>query len=344
MIWWLTIVAFAASFLITGRVSTLALRLQLLDVPNDRSSHAIPTPRGGGVAIVLVTLCALWGLWVLGSLSLRVAIGVGVAGAGIAVVGLLDDRFSISARVRFVVHLGAVIWFVAWCSDLLRNLDPSPPGPILAMSIALMLVALLWAVNLFNFMDGIDGLGGSQGTFVAAFGSWLLLRADVSQGIGLLLAIVAAASAGFLVWNISPARIFLGDVGSGFLGFVLAALPLLGSAETQVPVATWLILWGAFLVDASVTLLRRMARGDRWYQAHRSHAYQKLSRTWSSHHRVTIAYLAVDLLWLAPMAYWSVVKPEFAAVLAGVALAPLVITVWVLGAGVSETGAGRVTY
>ena len=340
MIGWLTFVGFAASLLITGGVRILALRLHLLDVPNDRSSHAIPTPRGGGFAIVLVTLSALGTLWAMDVIRLPVAIGIGGAGASIATVGLLDDRFGIRPLVRFVVHLGAVIWFVVWCSDLLHNLDPSPLGPILAISTALMIVALVWAVNLFNFMDGIDGLGGSQSLFVAGLGSWFLLRADAAQGIGLLLAVVAAASAGFLVWNLSPARIFLGDVGSGFLGFLLAALSLLGSAETHVPVATWVILWGVFLVDATVTLLRRMAVGERWYQAHRLHAYQGLSRRWSSHLRVTGAYLAVNLLWLAPMAYWSVLKPEFATVLAGVAVAPLVITAWLLGAGVREIESG----
>ena len=339
MIWLLASGAFIASFLITGGLRHVALRLQLLDVPNNRSSHATPTPRGGGVAIVLVTLSALWILWALGSLSMRVVVGLGAAGASIAVIGLLDDRFGVRSGVRFVVHLTAAIWFAVWCSDVLRNLDTSPPGVIPVMWTVLMVVALVWAVNLFNFMDGVDGLGGSQGFFVASLGSWLLLRADASQGSGMLLAIVAAASAGFLVWNISPARIFLGDVGSGFLGFILAAPLLLGSAETHVPPPTWVILWGVFLVDASVTLLRRMARGERWYQAHRSHAYQKLARRWSSHLRVTAAYLTINLLWLAPMAYWSVVRPDFAAVLAVAALTPLVILVFLIGAGAQEADA-----
>ncbi|MEO8225318.1 MAG: glycosyl transferase, partial [Gammaproteobacteria bacterium] len=272
-------------------------------------------------------------------IPVTVAIGIGGAGAGIAAVGLLDDRFGVLPLVRFLVHLGAALWFAAWCSDLLSEIDSALPGPILGIWAVLMLVAIVWAVNLFNFMDGLDGLGGSQGLFVAGLGSWFLLGVDAAQGIGLLLAVVAAAAGGFLVWNLSPARIFLGDVGSGFLGLLLAALPLLGSAETDIPVATWVILWGVFLVDATVTLLRRMALGERWYQAHRQHAYQRLSRRWSSHGRVTGAYLAVNLLWLAPMACWSVVKPEFAVVAAGVALAPLVITAWLLGAGVPETDA-----
>ena len=318
----------------------LALRLQFLDIPNERSSHAIPTPRSGGVAIVIVTLLTAGLLCTLGLLGSRAAVGISGASAGLALVGLLDDRFGVPARYRLVVHLVAVIWFALWCSDLLHNLDPSPPGPILAMWTVLILVALVWAVNLFNFMDGIDGLGGSQGLFVAALGSWFLLTADGSRGTGMLLASVAAASAGFLMWNISPARIFLGDVGSGSLGFILAAAPLIGSAESHVPLATWVILWGAFLVDASVTLLRRMARGERWYQAHRLHAYQRLSRKWSSHLRVTAAYLAVNLLWLAPLAYLSVVLPDFAAVLAGAALTPLMIMAFLLGAGAPESARG----
>ncbi len=337
MTWWFASMAFSTALLITGGVRILALRLKLLDMPNDRSSHSMPTPRGGGIAIVLVTLSALWILWTMGSIRLPVAIGIGGAGASIALIGLLDDRFGIRPVVRFLVHFCSALWFYAWCSDLLTQFDLASSGLILGIWIALMLVAIVWAINLFNFMDGVDGLGGSQGLFVAGLGSWFLLEANPSQGIGLLLAVVAAASAGFLVWNISPARVFLGDVGSGFLGFVLAGPLLIGSAETPVPVATWVILWGAFLVDATVTLLRRMSRGERWYQAHRLHAYQRLSRRWSSHMGVTGAYFAVNVLWLAPMAYWSVAKPEFATVLAGCALSPLVITAWLLGAGVPES-------
>jgi Fuc2NAc and GlcNAc transferase len=285
-------------------------------------------------------LASLVAIWTLGSLNTFAFIGLVGAGAGIALIGFLDDRVGVSASLRFLIHVVAAVWFVAWSSSLLPYLDSSAPRLLQAVWIALVIFGLVSAVNLFNFMDGIDGLGGSQGLFVGTVGFWLLRSADGHPDIGLLLGVVAAASAGFLVWNISPARIFLGDVGSGFLGFILVAAPLLGSAETHVPVATWVILWGTFLVDASVTLLRRMARGERWYQAHRLHAYQRLARRWSSHLRVTAAYFAVNLLWLAPMAYWSVVKPEFAVVLAGVALAPLVITVWLLGAGVPETDTG----
>lgn len=337
MIWWFAAGAFGAAFILAGVVRSLALRLQLLDVPNDRSSHSIPTPRGGGIAIVLVVLSGLWIVWAMGLIRLPVAIGIGGAGASVAMIGLLDDRFSIRPMVRFLVHLGAAIWFAAWCSDLLSQFDFVTSAPVSGIWAGLMLVSIVWAINLFNFMDGVDGLAGGQGVFVAATGAWFLLAANPSQGIGVLLVVVAAASAGFLLWNISPARVFLGDVGSGFLGFILAAPLLLGSAETPVPVATWVILWGAFLVDATVTLLRRMARRERWYQAHRLHAYQRLSRRWSGHLRVTGAYLAVNVLWLAPIAYWSVAKPESAVLLAGCALSPLAITAWLLGAGRPES-------
>ena len=132
MIWWFVIGAFAASVLVTGAVRARALQLKLLDIPNERSSHAIPTPRGGGIAIVVVTLVSLGSLWALGLLGPHAVIGIGGAGAGLALVGLLDDRFGVPSGIRLVVHLVSAIWFAAWCSDLLHNLDPSPPGPILA--------------------------------------------------------------------------------------------------------------------------------------------------------------------------------------------------------------------
>ena len=326
--------AFAAALLLTGVIRAAAPLLRLMDVPNDRSSHTQPTPRGGGIAIVIVTLALLPAM---GCLESRILLGFGGSAAVIAGVGLLDDRFGLPAGIRLLVHGGAACWFLAWCFPAL----PSPvleQTPLLLFGLTVLLgIGLVAAVNVFNFMDGIDGLGGSQAVFMAGAGAWLA-RADGGEScLGVLLGVLAAASAGFLIWNISPFRIFMGDAGSGFLGFALAGAFLLMSGESGVPLATWIILGSPFIADAGVTLVRRLVRGDRWYEAHRSHAYQNLARHYASHRRVTLSYLLVSLLWILPLAWLSVSLAIYAWVFAAAGLLPLLLVAWWLGAGVAAS-------
>ena len=162
--------------------------------------------------------------------------------------------------------------------------------------------ALVWLTNLFNFMDGIDGLAGMEAVSVSGLGAFLLLRNRLLSGAQLSL-MLCAASLGFLVWNWPPAKIFMGDVGSGFLGFTLGTLALFSSKTDSTLVWPWLILLAAFLVDATVTLLRRISGRARWYEAHRSHAYQHAARASGSHAKVTLAVAAMNIGWLFPLAW-----------------------------------------
>jgi len=323
--WFAIATAFACAAALTGGVRVLAIRTGLLDLPNDRSSHAGAVPRGGGIAVVLVTLAGLVYLWNVGLIPFHVAIGLGGAGGIIALVSWFDDRHRLSARMRLGVQAMAVLWFAAWCADPLLNLGISAGEVGVILWRVLLCVALLWAVNLYNFMDGIDGLAGGQGVYMAALSAWLVTQTDGTSGFGTLLAILAAASAGFLVWNVSPARIFLGDVGSCFLGFMLAATLILISATAAIPLATWAIVSGVFLVDATFTLVLRIVRREHLTVAHRSHLYQRLAIAWGSHRRVTVLYLAVNVIWLAPLAAWSAFSPDLAIWIAVLALSPLVL-------------------
>lgn len=325
MSWPAVVAAFVCAMATTGGVRALALRTGLLDLPNDRSSHTGAIPRGGGIAIVLVTLAGMAYLLDAGLIDLSVAIGLGGAGGGIALVSWFDDRRGLSASLRLGVQALALLWFAAWCGDPLQNLQISAGGLSATLWCFLLFTALLWAVNLFNFMDGIDGLAGGQGVYMAAMAAWLVSQSDGATGFDDLLAILAAASAGFLVWNVSPARIFLGDVGSCFLGFVLAATFFLISATSSIPLATWTIVSGAFLVDATLTLCLRIVRREQLAVAHRSHLYQRLALSGGSHLRVTGIYLAVNVLWLAPLAIWSAFSPDIAVWIAVLALGPLVL-------------------
>lgn len=294
------------SWLLTGAVRRYALRSQLLDVPNERSLHRTPTPRGGGLAIALVTLVGLAGAALLSRIPLQIAWALGGGGALVAAVGWLDDRHGVRARVRATVHLVAACWAAWWIWGEIT------PGAVAGV------VCIIWAINLYNFMDGIDGLAGAEASSVGIIAGALLLLGG-RPDLALVALLVAAAAIGFLGWNWPPARIFMGDVGSGFLGFTFGALSLIAGRSGALPLALCLLLAGVFAFDATITLLRRMARGERWLQPHRSHAYQRLVQSGRTHAQVTGGALLVNLVlgllaWLAQSGRLSVA----AAVLAGI--------------------------
>ncbi len=275
---------------LTGMVRRYAIARALVDHPNARSSHSRPTPRGGGLAVAAIILGGTAALTLAGWTDAATGIAVGGGGLAVAIVGWLDDHGSLSPLVRAGVHLLAASWAVAWLGGLtLLRVGPEaialgPAGTLLGV------VALAWAVNLYNFMDGIDGLAAGQAVVVAALGGSCLLR-DGATGLGLIAALTLGASAGFLAWNWSPARIFMGDVGSGLLGFVFGALALGSEHRGSLPALGWLLLLGTFVLDATLTLLRRMLAGERWFEAHRTHAYQRAVQSGWSHRRVTSVML-----------------------------------------------------
>ncbi|MBA3659782.1 MAG: glycosyl transferase family 4, partial [Gemmatimonadales bacterium] len=155
-------------------------------------------------------------------------------------------------------------------------------------------LGIVWATNLYNFMDGIDGLAAGESTVAGGVGALLLMT--TAPSLAWVAAVLAAASGGFLVWNWPPARLFMGDVGSGFIGFVFGVLAVAGERYSSMPALLWLVLLGPFVADATITLLRRMARGERWHAAHRSHAYQRAVQAGRSHRTVTLAMLALTVV------------------------------------------------
>jgi len=254
--------------------------------------------------------------------------GLGGAGLLVAAIGLADDRGQVSIGRRLLVHFLAAAWGLIWLAPG-WSMPSGIDGWLAAGS---SLLALVWLLNLYNFMDGIDGIAGVETISVAA-GAVLIWPQPQDEGLRLTLVVLAGSAAGFLIWNWAPAKIFLGDVGSGFLGLVLGlsayAAPALGGPNLW----CWMILLAVFLVDATLTLGRRMLRRERWWQPHRSHAYQRLARRWGSHSRVSLAVAAVNLLWLLPLAWAAAQRPLQAPWLALVALLPLLLAGLWAGAG-----------
>lgn len=333
---WLILLATAASLAasgwLTGVLRRYALHTQLLDLPNSRSSHSQPTPRGGGLAIVISFNLALLASWWLGGVPSEFAVAAGVGGLLIAGVGYLDDRHNLPARWRLLVHLLAAGWALWWLGGF-----PSLPLPGRDLSLGWLgipvgVLYIVWLLNLYNFMDGIDGIAGVEAITVAG-GAALLLWLTSDAGMAPLLVLLAAAVSGFLIWNWPPAKIFMGDVGSAYLGFVLAVFGLAASADGSLSLWVWLILLAAFITDATATLLRRLLRGERWYQAHRSHAYQHAARSLGSHRSVTLAIGAINVLWLLPLAGMAAMRPALGLWLVGLAYMPLIILALKLDAG-----------
>lgn len=301
-----------------------AARLKLLDAPNERSSHRVTMPRGGGAGIVVGVGVTLLIMHRPGDSMQGVAL-FGAASA-VACIGAIDDRRGVSAPLRLLIHTLAAALAVYCLGPVGALWLPGLPPFVLPTGVAVA-ATILWLVavtNFFNFMDGIDGLAGGQ---AAASAVGVVLAAWSADAV-VLAAAIAGASLGFLVHNWPPARIFMGDVGSGYLGFLLAGLPLLAPDAQRpnavVAVATGLAL---FLLDPAITLVRRAFAGKNILRAHREHLYQRLAPAETSVVAVTTRYVAAALL-LAGLGALGFLRPDLAWVGATVAIVAFGV-VWV---------------
>lgn len=332
------IACFVCSLIGTSMLRAYAIKAGLMDVPNERSSHSVPTPRSGGAALLIATSAGILMLAAVGIVDSRLCAALVGGGVAVGLVGFLDDKKQLSAPIRLGVHLTAAVWALAW----MGGLPPIRFGDYVLTSgfvgYALGILAIGWTVNLFNFMDGIDGIAGSEAVCIVSGGALLAVIAGGSSPVIPVCLVFCAACLGFLVLNWPPAKIFLGDVGSGYLGYVIAVLALAGADEEGVAPLTWLILGGLFFTDATVTLVRRLRRGERPYQPHRTHLYQILSRRWGSHRRVTVSAIAVNVGWLLPIALLAQRYPYMAGWLLLLALSPIAVVTLVVNERTAARG------
>lgn len=284
--------AFGVAVLATPLMRRFALRHALLDVPNERSAHSVPTPRGGGSAIAAAFFSSLALLLWWDVLPQAAGMALLWGGLLVAAVGAWDDRRHIAPLWRLLAHVLAAVWALFWLGKDLSVVHAS-----------LALLGIVWLTNLYNFMDGIDGLAGSQALCAALAGGVLLWLSD-APGLALASLTLAMSSAGFLVWNWPPAKIFMGDTGSGLLGYSFAVLALASAQSGALSALIWLILLAPFVLDATLTLLRRMLRGECWYQAHATHLYQRMAQAGYSHKQVTMAVIILNVALLWGLAAW----------------------------------------
>ncbi|MFC2108286.1 glycosyltransferase family 4 protein [Candidatus Bipolaricaulota bacterium] len=310
---------FVLSWLGTGVVRRVAVRRRILDVPNPRSSHDAPMPRGGGVVFSALFLLAVAGFLAASVPHSNLWIALLGGGVLVALVGWLDDCRPMPSFVRLALYALAAVWSAAWIGGL----------PVLSLGFATLGLGwvgyvISWALilaftNIYNFMDGIDGLAGSEGATVA-LAAGILLLCSGQPFIGWLFVGLSVALLGFLRWNWQPARIFMGDVGSNLLGFVFATAALATGRFSSVSIWVWAILLGVFAVDGFLTFGRRLAKRLPPYQAHRSHAYQGAVQRGHSHAMVTVVVVGINVLlagvataaWLWPNAAVALVLLSYA--------------------------------
>jgi len=320
----LVVTGFVAALLLTYFVLLLAERLRLLAEPNERSSHVTPTPAVGGVAFVIPVLCLLGVLWpALEDLPRALLAG----GALLAVVSLADDIRDLGTVPRLVCQLVAVA-LLAVCWD-----SPWPWWADGAVAFG-----LLWLINLYNFMDGIDGLAAVQ-CLVFCVGAQLL-AGGFGGWSGQICWLLAGTMTGFLVYNWPRASIFMGDVGSAFLGLVLGALLVELWLAEVLPVASLLILLAGFWFDATWTLITRILTGQAFLQAHRSHLYQRLAAR-QGHLWTTLAFAVYAAVWLLPLAWLATARPALGWLWVALAVLPLCWLAWRFGAGRSSPPAAN---
>lgn len=290
--WWMVPLVLVGTFVATWLMRTLALRTGHIVEPHARGSHTRPTPVGGGMGFV-VPITIAW-LAIALAWSDYVLLTTAIVSAALAAMGYIDDRRRIEPWIRLSAQATAasiIATLILWRARGTQGIE-------YAGYIAGAAFMLTWSANLFNFMDGIDGLCATESLFVAMGGLAVAAFTGGTTPFLLALVVLAAGILGFLPWNAPRARIFMGDGGSTWLGFVLAALAIQDAVRLPGLLSAWLVLPSLFVADATVCVIRRAYRGENITQAHRAHAYQNLTRRLGSHAKVVAVFVAFNILFL----------------------------------------------
>lgn len=283
----LSLIIFLISLILTGLYRSYAIRKSILDLPNERSSHTVSTPRGGGIAIAVAWFTGLLILFLTDKIGYRLFYAM-LSGAPLAFIGFLDDILSMGPRIRLFVQMGCTLLGLSFLGGFDSVSIGLPGFGFVVLFNILSFIAVLWAINLFNFLDGIDGYISAEIIFIAV-SVWLLTGDNVALLLG-------AATLGFLFWNWEKAKIFMGDVGSTLLGYNVAILAIFHQNNGLSSIPVWLILTSVFWVDATVTLYRRIRNKEKLSVAHRKHAYQRIVQAGFSHQKTVIYAFALNIV------------------------------------------------
>jgi Fuc2NAc and GlcNAc transferase len=330
----LLVTTFLSTTMLTWRYRAFAVHRAIVASPNFRSLHQRPTPRGGGIVFAFVCVLGAAALWSLGVFGSNLALAFIVGGSVATLVGFLDDTRHLPARWKFLTQsvLAGWVLFILGGGPLVHI----PQGPPFG-DVVVSWLGLVWLMNVYNFMDGIDGMAATGAVFFSVGSILVMVAGGIGQegpkalGPALLLALLGVSTLGFLIFNWPPASVFMGDAGSLFLGLTFGTLIANTILTGTMSLWTWLILFAYFLGDTTTTAAVRVFTTPGWYREHRSHAYQNLARIWDSHLAVVAGASLYHLLWLLPLALWSTLSPQTAPVAAALAFLPVIA--WTLRHG-----------
>jgi Fuc2NAc and GlcNAc transferase len=316
------------SVLLISWISTLcwlhiARRFLWLDRPNQRSSHEMPVPTSGGIGFVIAFATLTFVLFSLQIIVLNELL-LFCSGILLAITGFIDDLKSLSIEKRLIVQF-TVSLFIAFMVEAAPVFDILGAWQISGIaSRTLLMFGFLWLINLYNFMDGIDALAAVEALFYSLAIALLALSGGGTQ-VSIIALGLAIALCGFLYFNLPPAKIFMGDLGSNYLGLVLGVLGIFGITSGTITVWTILVLLGVFIVDSTTTLIARIKGGAVWYHGHKSHAYQRAARTLGSHGKVVAIVCAINAVWLLPIAWMTTQYREIGLFLTALAWLPIAL-------------------
>ena len=316
----------------TLRYREFARRRNIVAQANFRSLHEKIIPRGGGIIFAGIFSLAIVAFGVAGMVSFRVVLAIGLGGGGAALAGFIDDIYDVRPTRKLLIQIGLSVWAFAVLYPSEYTLVLRNQSGVLAVFFGGFLLFIpVWLINLYNFIDGIDGLAVSGGIFIAGAAMIVLKLTGGDSDLTLALSLLIASSLGFLFFNLPPASLFMGDAGSIFFGYCFATFAMMSTIEGRMSAWTWLAIMGYFIADTTTTTAVRFLVVPRWYGVHRSHAYQNLARIHMSHGKVTYGVMVYNVVWALPLAIWSALRPEWAAFAAVLSISPAVL--WTLRFG-----------
>ena len=297
----------------------ISISRDIVAIPNFRNLHTSHIPSGGGIVFSSVFVFSIFLIWFFNHISDDLFWVLGFGGGTAALFGFLDDLKDIRAERKLAIQFLLSSWVFFWFNG----------GPLLSFDWPTIIVAtpvtilfLVWMINAYNFMDGIDGMAISGAVFVSGTITLVLfLTNSDSEFLSIFILFLASIST-FLFFNWPPASIFMGDSGSVFIGYFFGSLILVTVMSGDISIWTWLIVSGYFFADTTVTQVMRVILVKKWYQAHRSHAYQNLARLTGSHLKVTGGVVIYNVVWILPLTLWSAMKPETEIIAAILAVFP----------------------
>jgi Fuc2NAc and GlcNAc transferase len=301
---------------------------------NHRTLHDEPIPRGGGIVFSILFILFIFLIWPYLELSNNLLLILGVGGGVASLFGFIDDIMNIRARTKLIIQLFLSGW-VVYCLYL------DSLFVINWMSIYIMIAAclffMIWMMNAYNFMDGVDGMASSGAIFSSLTLALVLSLTSNSVELIPIFILIATTVSGFIIFNWPPATIFMGDAGSVFLGYIFGALLIFTILNGSLSIWNWLIVFGYFFADTTATQIVRIIFVKKWYLAHQSHAYQNIARITGSHLKVTRRVTLYNIIWILPIALWSALQPEMEILAAILAITPALIVAYKYGPVLSSS-------